>query len=137
MKWRKVAGKFYKRNWEEYLNALKDHEITSYTGIWRTKVYFCFEGIKHQIWSSPLMMIPVYSNKNIASNSFTRSILHKNLGPPERQINIKLSTVFASVPGLLNSFSKFNSAMVRGGSRDFEKGWCSMSVTMVGRQIKF
>ena len=77
---------------------------------------------KHLIWSSPLMMIPVYSNKNIASNSFTRSILHKNLGPPERQINIKLSTVFASVPGLLNSFSKFNSAMVRGGSRDFEKG---------------
>ena len=25
----------------------------------------------------------------------------------------------------------------RGGSRDFEKGWCSMSATMVGRRRKF
>ena len=32
-------------------------------------------------------------NKNIASNSFTGNILHKSLGPPERQINMKLNTV--------------------------------------------
>ena len=32
-------------------------------------------------------------NKNIAFNSFTGSILYKNLGPPEAHINMKLSTV--------------------------------------------
>ena len=43
-------------------------------------------------------------NKNIASNSFTGNILHKSLGPPERQINMKLNTVLASLLGLLAAF---------------------------------
>ena len=54
------------------------------------------------------MMTSVCSNKNNASNSFTGSTLHINLGPPERQINMKLSTKLARLLGLLTAFPNVN-----------------------------